>query len=314
MAKRFKQRLGEDDVSALQRHERANLAAMASGQGGAARTTVELSQIALHGGTQPRAGLSAEVVQEYAGRMSWDGLEGAVVDPDLRPWEPLTLFFDGQTHWLADGFHRVEAAAGAGLDRFQALVWQGSQRDAVAHSLGANATHGARRTNGDKRRAVRRALEDAEWGGHSDRQLAKMCKVSQPFVSKVRAQLERGGHIEPATVRRGAGGTRVEVVAQPKPRRPAATSHSGGVVFDTRVSGGWAKLGRQTELSGFLVALFEQPNWDALGELNGRLGVDAALSFLQQEGCFAAVWGGHGKIGPIYENLSTLAAKTSLSH
>lgn len=42
-------------------------------------------------------------------------------------------------------------------------VRPGSQRDAILYSLGANAAHGRRRTNADKRRAVQRMLSDEEW-------------------------------------------------------------------------------------------------------------------------------------------------------
>ncbi|QXD15805.1 hypothetical protein GQ464_002330 [Rhodocaloribacter litoris] len=62
-----------------------------------------------------------------------------------------------------------------------------SRRDAILHSVGANAEHGLRRTGADKRRAVMTLLQDEEWRRWSDREIARRCRVSHPFVAKMRA-------------------------------------------------------------------------------------------------------------------------------
>lgn len=54
----------------------------------------------------------------------------------------------------------------------------------------ANACHGQRRTNEDKRRAVMVLLNDAEWGKWSDNEVARRAGVSQPFVSGLRPKPE----------------------------------------------------------------------------------------------------------------------------
>lgn len=129
------------------------------------------------GGTQPRGEISSDLVTEYI---------TAILDGAKFP--PVVVFYDGSDYWLADGFHRVRAFASAGRP-VPADVRQGTQRDAVLFSLGANATHGQRRTNADKRRAVMRALDDAEWSQWSDREIARRCAVSNQFVSNIRAEL-----------------------------------------------------------------------------------------------------------------------------
>ena len=60
---------------------------------------INLADIRLDAGTQIRAGVTEEVVSEYAERM----LAG-----DQFP--PADAFFDGKAYYLADGFHRVEAS------------------------------------------------------------------------------------------------------------------------------------------------------------------------------------------------------------
>jgi len=137
-----------------------------------------LDVLRLDGGTQPRAVIDHDVVAEYAEAMR----EGAV-------FPPVVVYHDGEHYWLADGFHRVHAARAAGLDSIRAEVKSGSVRDAVLYSVGANATHGLRRKDSDKRRAVERLLRDEVWGTWSNREIANACRVSHPFVGKVRAEL-----------------------------------------------------------------------------------------------------------------------------
>lgn len=58
------------------------------------------------------------------------------------------------------GWHRVAGAEQAGLTEIEADVQPGTKRDALLYSAGANATHGLRRSNADKRRSVRLLLGD----------------------------------------------------------------------------------------------------------------------------------------------------------
>lgn len=151
------------------------------------QTTI-LHPIQLHtnGGTQSRAELNEAKVQEYTEAMK---------NGDQFP--ALDAIYDGRLYYLWDGFHRLEAHARAfGAEkRIQVNIQQGTQRDAILHSAGANATHGLPRSNDDKRRAVTRLLQDEEWGQWSDNEIARRCHVSQPFVSKLRGSLVESGEI-----------------------------------------------------------------------------------------------------------------------
>lgn len=137
-----------------------------------------LSEINLDQRAQPRDHLSIDKIAEYAEAMAAGDKFPAMV-----------VFFDGSEHWLADGFHRHYAAQGAKLNSFPCKVIQGGLRDAILYSVGANATHGYPRTNADKRRSVIRLLEDTEWSAWSDREIARRCHVSDPFVGKVRDEI-----------------------------------------------------------------------------------------------------------------------------
>ena len=136
---------------------------------------IELDMIRTDGGTQPRVQLDLFTVAEYA-----DAMENGAQFP------PVMLFFDGTDHWLADGYHRIAAAQRIGRATIAAEIRPGTQRDAVLYSVGANASHGLRRTNADKRQAVMTLLNDPEWAKWSDGEIARHCRVSQPFVSGLR--------------------------------------------------------------------------------------------------------------------------------
>jgi hypothetical protein len=136
--------------------------------------TVPLDSVRINGGTQSRVELSQSTIAEYA--------EAIRFGTDLPP---VAMFFDGAAFWLADGFHRYHAHRQAGAMEISAEIRIGTQRDAVLFSVGANASHGLRRTNEDKRRAVETLLADSEWKTWSQERIAKACQVSTGFVSKL---------------------------------------------------------------------------------------------------------------------------------
>jgi hypothetical protein len=128
------------------------------------------------------------------------------IDIDARAGDefpPLTVFWDGEHYWLADGFHRLGAnnicmqgLELPGLD-IECEVIEGSQRDAIIYACGANAGHGIQRTVPDKQNAVRTMLKNplvalnedgVPW---SSRRVAAICRVSHTFVDKEKERLQQ---------------------------------------------------------------------------------------------------------------------------
>ena len=137
--------------------------------------TIKLFMIRIDGGTQSRASLSESTIDEYAEAIA----NGAT-------FPPVTIFHDESSYWLAEGFHRFHAHDRAGRESIACDIRQGTRRDAVLFSAGANAEHGLRRSNEDKRRAVMTLLGDNEWREWSDREIARRCGVSDRFVNGLR--------------------------------------------------------------------------------------------------------------------------------
>lgn len=140
--------------------------------------TLRLDQLRLDGDTQPRVMIDENVVIEYA-ELYRDG----------KTLAPVIVFFDGATYWLADGFHRYYASKNAGKEQVAAEVHIGMRRDAILHSVGANADHGLRRTNEDKRKAIQTLLKDEEWKLWSNYEIARKCLVHEKSVRRMRDAL-----------------------------------------------------------------------------------------------------------------------------
>jgi len=129
-------------------------------------------------GAQMRVDMRPEIVAEYADEM----LAGTT-------FPPVVLYQEGETYWLADGYHRVDAARRINLETITAAIHEGTSRDAILHGIGANAVHGLRRTQADKRRAVERLLRDPEWAKWSNRKVAAAARVDHKTVGKIRREL-----------------------------------------------------------------------------------------------------------------------------
>jgi hypothetical protein len=134
-----------------------------------------LCSIRTDGGTQPRETINFVTVADYA-----DDMRAGALFP------PIVVFNDGADYWLADGFHRLQAAQQAGMDELAADVRQGTLQDAQWYSYSVNQAHGLRRSNEDKRRAVETALAHEYAIRYSNREVARHCGVSSTFVDNLR--------------------------------------------------------------------------------------------------------------------------------
>lgn len=158
----------------------------------AANIKIPIASIQRDRRTQVREATDGVVAAQYAARIEEGDEFPAVI-----------VFFDGTRHWLADGYHRLDAHEQVGRTEILAEVRPGSLRDAILFSLSANAKHPLRMTNADKRRAVLTMLADEEWAGWSDREIARRAGVTHPFVGKLRAE------------RAGSGGNGYQLPAEP---------------------------------------------------------------------------------------------------
>jgi len=138
------------------------------------------SDLTIDSSLQARTALDLALVAEYAEAMQAGAQFPAVV-----------AFQAGAgPAYLADGFHRVKAAEEAELDVLcRVEVVADAYQAAFEFSLGANARHGLRRSNSDKRRSIERALRNEHTRRRSNRDLARLCAVDEKTIRNARAAL-----------------------------------------------------------------------------------------------------------------------------
>jgi hypothetical protein len=158
---------------------------------------IKINDIRMDEDIQARAKIDESVIKEYA-----EAMEENVSFP------PVTVYHDGNELWLSDGFHRIAAEKRLGYEETNAEIRKGGRRDAIIYSVGANSTHGLRRTNEDKHRAAGILLDDPGWKKKTDGWISEQCAVSQPFVSKLRRELTQNG--SESTAREGRDGRAID--------------------------------------------------------------------------------------------------------
>lgn len=137
--------------------------------------------IVFDAGTQARVGTDTKTCQAYIESMQ-DGVE----------FPPLDVFNDGSSekYILADGFHRLQSHCSFRPNEpIKCRVHLGTVADAQWFAITANKTHGLRRTNDDKRKAVKMALLHPLGAEKSTRQLSEEIGVSHQTVHNIRTEL-----------------------------------------------------------------------------------------------------------------------------
>ena len=230
--------------------------------------TLHLDQIRTDGGTQPRVLIDEQVVSDYAALYS-TGVN----------LPPVTVFFDGATYWLADGFHRYWANKQIDCEYVFADVHQGTQRDAILYSVGANAGHGLRRTSEDKRKAVLTILtnpkvsHDDDGNPWSNNAIAQRCQVDPKTVASVRAGME----IHTCPVRKGTDGKVYDTSNMGRPKRSPRRPKPGGISPNAMMP----VRGHSTHQPKVALELPHDPHWAARAVLSA-MGQDFARALITE--------------------------------
>lgn len=147
--------------------------------------SVKIDELIIDHRAQARINIDEDVVNEYA-----EALQAGAGMPNIDG----VRVSDGEhagkvVVW--DGFHRVAAARQCGATEILVDVRDGTFADAIDLCTSANAAHGLRRTNEDKRHAVIMAisLDKQLKRKRSDRQVALHVGVHNSTVSEIRAEL-----------------------------------------------------------------------------------------------------------------------------
>ena len=126
--------------------------------------------------TQVRTVLDKGVIDDYC-----EALKNGAIFP------PIDVFKEQGSgrYILADGFHRLLAHIHAEIETIDCEVHEGGMHEALLFALGANAQHGLRRSNADKRNAVMMALKDPAISALLVTEIADICRVTKRTVTRM---------------------------------------------------------------------------------------------------------------------------------
>ncbi|QDU20600.1 ParB N-terminal domain-containing protein [Urbifossiella limnaea] len=114
----------------------------------------------------------------------------AEVLADDQSFSPVVVFRDPDgVLWLADGWHRVEAAKVAGRDKLVSEIHEGSEADAFLYAAQANLKHGLAATKADRKQVATLLLRSPEWGAWGDREIGRLSGLNDKTVATLRKEL-----------------------------------------------------------------------------------------------------------------------------
>ncbi len=129
--------------------------------------------------TQQRS-VDDDVVKRYAALIN-DGFE----------FPPVEIISDGKNNFLWDGSHRYFARKKLNKKYIKANIEEGTQRQAIWLSFSANKKNAFPRQPGTAKEIIKKILKDAEWSKISQHNIARHVGCTQPFVSKICAEIKK---------------------------------------------------------------------------------------------------------------------------
>ena len=146
-------------------------------------SAILLSKLSLETNSQARVSTDEDTVAAYT-----------EVIKSTRAWtmsdrEKMVLFFDGETYFVGDGWHRLLAAGRAGKKSLPETAFDirdGDAVDAMLYGMTAADTHGLRMTQKDKRRCVVYLLDNGVRGVKQTQvQIAELAGVNVRTVKRI---------------------------------------------------------------------------------------------------------------------------------
>jgi len=199
--------------------------------------SLPLDRILSDAGTQMRIENDEATIAEYA-----DALRQAC------EFQPIIVFTDGISYWLADGFHRFEAHLRCCLETILCEIRQGTLNDAKKYACEANTKHGLPRSNEGKRKAIREYLKLPGIAELSDLEIAKALRVSNHLVNDVRTK----ANVAPSPKAHVGNGSKKKTNSEKKPAATSAKNRSFVNLYNVSASS-------PSQFATLLRAQFEKP-------------------------------------------------------
>ena len=163
-------------------------------------TLLPIDLIRTDAGTQMRVAICAKTLTDYVDTVD-----------DLPP---ITVFLVDGKYILADGFHRLGAYKCCGRDTIPCEIKEGTLDDVREFACCANITHGLRRSDADKRKAVEEFFKIPGREDLTNSEVSRKLNVSPRVIKDIRNNL--GVKASPAS-HHGAGSAKWKANTPIKP-------------------------------------------------------------------------------------------------
>ncbi len=134
--------------------------------------SISLRRLRRDGGTQLRQTMDINATREYSEAMERG-----------EQFPPAVVFSDGESMWLADGFHRYDAHVLLNVELMECEVREGTRQDAILWAAKANEKHGVRRTPADREKTVVTLVN--EFPEATQAQIARMADMPDSTVGSM---------------------------------------------------------------------------------------------------------------------------------
>jgi len=173
-------------------------------------TMVDLDYIRRDNDSRVRTALDLAAIEDYA--RIFHAEKDDVKKASRRSHFPYPILFQEKDNefWIGDGWHRISALQSIGVSWWPCEVRRGNKLDAIAFGVATDHGLGVRKTDRDKSRAVRMILRDSERAKWSNAEIARLCRVSDVLVGKIRKNMEESGDLPRMTLRRTRNGRTIE--------------------------------------------------------------------------------------------------------
>lgn len=180
-----------------------NMETIANLFNGAIEQDVKLAEIITDAGTQQRAAMDKQAIENYTAAMENGEADNFPAIKLVRLSEDVTMkdgsIIQAGALVLVDGFHRVGGAVGAKLQTFKAEIADGTLQDAIYFSMTANSQNGVNLKGKDYQQAIKKlyTMDGGYWREHGrKKEIASLFGCSTKTVERAVSAIDKATKAE----------------------------------------------------------------------------------------------------------------------
>lgn len=123
-----------------------------------------------------------------------DNLEAAIKNGETMPPIIVIPSDHPEKYHIVDGKLRFSNKKHQGAITIQAVIFEGSFRDAIIYRISVNSKHGQNYSKAERIENVKKLLSDSKWSKWSNRHIARICGVNERSVRNYRKKMRNSNN------------------------------------------------------------------------------------------------------------------------